>query len=189
MSCFSVGSLSASAGKCGNLHHSALIFPNHWSWVMNNLVGSEFHFFWELEMLEFCAFHGFLSKFSAWSHKLKWSFRILCPSVTGKMQNLRKIHVFCKNWTILWCITDTLEGSKQVHCGTYGKLSENALLISLKEKAGGFPPLPKEMIDSGDCGITFDFLPTLKYRFTLLLLIFLFNINRYSVTLFLAVRI
>ena len=52
---FWMGSLSASAGESKNLHHSALILPNHWFWVM----GSEFHFFWELEMLKFHAFHGF----------------------------------------------------------------------------------------------------------------------------------
>ena len=34
-------------------------------------VSSKFHFFWELEMVEFYGFHGFLSEFSAWSHELK----------------------------------------------------------------------------------------------------------------------
>ena len=68
---FLIELLSASSGKAGNLHHSALILPNHWSWVANNLVGSEFHFFWKLRMLEFHAFYGFLSEFSAWSHELK----------------------------------------------------------------------------------------------------------------------
>ena len=42
-------------------------------------------------------FCGFLSEFSAWSHKLKSWCRILCLSATGKAQNLwesGKIHIF-----------------------------------------------------------------------------------------------
>ena len=117
-----VGSLSASSRKCGNSHHSALILPNHWSWVINNLMGSKFHFFLELE---FHVFHGFLSEFSAWSHELKWWCRILCFSVTGKAQNSgQKWENTCIQYNGQFC------SMPQAHCvhlnkcitGVYGKL-------------------------------------------------------------------
>ena len=41
---FWLGSLSASTRESGNLHHSALILPNHWSLVTNKSGGVQIFF-------------------------------------------------------------------------------------------------------------------------------------------------
>ena len=68
-----------------------------WSQVTNNWAVSEIHDFHGVGMLGICTFCRFLDEFSAWSHKLKWRYRILVPSVTGKVQNSWTIYMkFCK---------------------------------------------------------------------------------------------
>ena len=77
-----------SAEICVFLHRFSQITGSA-SW--NGWVSSKFCFFLELEMLEFCRFHGFLVDSLLWICKWKWWCKISCLSVTGKAQNLQKI--------------------------------------------------------------------------------------------------
>ena len=65
---FLVGSLSAISGNDSKFTLFCIDFAN--SLVLGHEC-PKFCIFWGLGMLEFQAFHGFLSEFSAWSHELK----------------------------------------------------------------------------------------------------------------------
>ena len=104
--------------------------------------------------------------------ELEIQCQIAYPSVTGKVQNLQKINFlgqFCVNFLV--CIVHTVpELKKKIFCVLEDRAESTLSFGFYKVRDEGFPPFPKEKIDSrGFCGITFSI-----FTHTEVLVIFLF---------------
>ena len=130
-------------------------------------------------------FHS-VGELSCWGCGLKIECQIAYPSVTGKVQNLQKkvnFGQFCMNFGVF--IYTVPEFEKYLACwGGQGRKHTKFLVLN-KVRDEGFPPFPKEKIDSGNFhGITLVFLPIPKYgSFFFFFFFFLNNITRITFTI------
>ena len=103
--------------------------------------------------------------------ELEIQCQIAYPSVTGKVRNLQKMNFlgqFCVNF--LACVVHTVPELKKIFCMLEGRAESTLSFGFYKVRDEGFPPFPKEKIDSGGfCGITFGIFTHTKVRVVFLL--------------------
>ena len=109
-------------------------------------------------VLKFCS----VGELSCWGFELEIECQIAYPSVTGKVQNLRKSKTYFGQF---WHALSTYCLNQSLLCA--GGRAESALLLSFLCKVLRHKdslPFPREKIDSGVFyGITLAFLPIPKY--------------------------
>ena len=118
-------------------------------------------------------FHS-VGEFSCRGCELEIQCQIAYPSDTGKVQNLQKMNFlgqFCVNF---WRASSTqcLNLKNILHAGGQGR-KRTKFFGFYKVRDEGFPPFPKEKIDSGGfCGITFSIFTHTEVRVVFLFFFF-----------------
>ena len=122
-------------------------------------------------------FHS-VGELSCGGCELEIQCQIAYPSVTGKVRNLQKMNFlgqFCVIFFWRASSTQCLNLKKKKFCVLEGR-AESALSFGFyKVRDKGFPPFPKEKIDSGGfCGITFGIFTHTEVRVVFLFFFFFF---------------